>query len=373
VEGAEISVWFTTIDEADCHVVGTSEDGDAARAWVQRVNEIYAKRGKVVSKTSVSAVELGDVGIVMRDIVSTRQNIVLPGDYIYSADPHPPHVKSARFSYSGGAFRKTGLPAWQDYYVKCCMDQIIEKTGCKGPYKISIGNAPPHEYPWISDRVKYPSKESKSRITLPLEMMFDRDQRHDMIGVNKFAVVRHFALVYIRHQPVQGALALKSQELVATSFDGWISHFGKTTVRREKLKICTPTGQSVHYSLKDAVFQNRIEILQHHTKGSPDELRRWLAEHYRLGIIACDIGVAHQIIHDLRRNDDPIVHTVDYALVPYDEPVGVGFCYRVDDSQWASVCGRALTECSKSDRGDIVESLSEFKEKAAKIGMEVQL
>ena len=257
--------------------------------------------------------------------------------------------------------------------MKGCMERIVGKSGCKGPFSISIGNSPLHEYPWISDRVKYPSKNSKVRITQPLEIMFDREQRRDKIGVNKFAVVRNFALVYVRGHAAECALGLKAQESAASSFEEWISRFGEVTFHGDKLDVCTPTDQSAHYTLKDAVFQNRIEFWHHHARGSGAELSHWLEGNYRLGVIACDIGVAYQVVYDIRRADNPVANMVDFALVPYQEPVWAGFCYRVDDSEWASVCSEALLDCSKAREGLIAESLADYREEAGKIGVEVKL
>jgi hypothetical protein len=371
--GTEVSVWFQACDGVDYHVLGTSADGADARSWVDRVNAIYAKRDELKPAAGQAADRRRDLGIVIRDIVGKRNNIVLPGDYVLSAKPNPPRVGPARFSYPGSGFTKTGLPVWQEHYVRYCMDQVVERSGCKGPYRITIGNAPAHEYPWIGDRVKYPSKEFKARITQPLELMFDRTQRHDKIGVNSFAVVRNFAVMYVRKQPTQAALELRSQEPAASTFGKWVSRFSKVTVRGEKLDVCTPLDQSVHYSFKDAVFDGRIELGQHHSAGSLDELKRWIAEHRSRGVVACDIGVAYQIIHDMQRNGDSLASLVDFAIVPYNRPVDAGFCYRVDDPQWASVCGKALSACSESDRNDVAESLSEFREQAKTIGVEVKL
>jgi hypothetical protein len=369
-EGAELRLWYHAVDGEDWHLLGSIADVPSAQVWAERVNQVYTSRKHERSaglRTKLSG------SVVVRDIYTTRKNIVLPGDYIYSSLAKPPHVKPVDYEYAGGTFPKTGLPAWQDYYMKCCMDQIIEQTGSTNPYTISVGKPPVHDYLWIADKVKYPSVESSVRVTQPLELIFDRKFRHDKIGVIPFGQVEHFAVVFFKGQAVQQALRLKAEEQVAPTFEDWLQAVSETRVRQEKIRICAPQEQSVQYSLKDAVFQNRLEDEQIEPLGRIIEQARWLEEHHRLGLIACDIGVALQIIYHMRQNNMPGADSVELAYVPYEKTVQVGFCYREDDSEWASICANALRHCVEATDGEIAESVAEYARLGKEIGVTFNL
>src|SRR5262249_33426269 len=160
----------------------------------------------------------------------------------------------------------------------------IELTGDKGPYTISIRKPPSHDYLWIADKVKYPSAESTVRSTQPLELMFDRKHRREKIGIVPHSEVDLFAVVFFKGQDVQNALSIKPGEKAAPSFEAWLQNVSNARIEREKVLICTPQEHSVQYSLKDAVFENRLDDEQVEPLGRILEQARWLEEHRRVGL-----------------------------------------------------------------------------------------
>jgi hypothetical protein len=207
----------------------------------------------------------------------------------------------------------------------------------------------------------------------PLELIFDRESRHEKIGVVPHSEVDFFAVVFLKGQDVQKALSLKSEESVTSTFKAWLRAVSEKRIRKDKVLICTPQEQSVQYSLKDAVFENRLDDEQIQSRGTIVEQARWLEEHHRVGLIACDIGVALQIIHHMAQNNMPGADKVELAYVPYERTVLAGFCYRADDTEWASICATSLRQCVETKNAEVAESLAEYGKLGEKIGVRFKL
>ncbi len=368
-EGVEIIVRFKRGQQSEKHQLGLTRDEDSAVAWVKRVNKIYEnKRCRPVKfqgqptlhRTFVERIDeieatKSEVFHTIDEILATGKNIILPGEYLYSADDGVPPSE---------------LPKWQDYYVKRSIERLKEYSSFTGDIEIIRGNPPYHDYLWLAERIKYGRNEYNNRITQPLELMFDREPRREKIGVIPLGKVTNFALVYYRGQPPEALFQIQSGDLVAKSFQEWLKMLTEVAQKKERIIVCAPEDQSVYYSLKDAVFRGEIEDNQMEAFKRTSHLAQWLHNNVQKGIIACDIGVAHQIIHYLRRENFPGCEKTDFCHVPYEHPVTVGLCYRVDDPKWGELCALSLADCLTTQKSEIQESLAEAKIQAGKLGIE---
>ncbi len=339
--------------------LGSTQNRADAWAWVSRVNEIYEKR-KNDDIERIDGFRTGPFCTqpVIHDILNFKKDIILPGDYIYS-------------SSDGVAPRS--VPAWQKYYVSQSIRRLKDYAKFRGEIQTEQRQLVPHDYGWLSDRVRYSAETLDDRITQPLELIFDRKSRHDKVGVAPLGKAMHFGLIYLNDQTPQFSLALKAQELAFSSFGQLLSAVSETTLSGKRVVICTPTSHSVYDTVKNAVAKSLIPVEQTDDRMSIGSLAEWLWKHYEVGVIACDIGVAYQIIHYLRRERSPISNQVDFALVPYEQEIRIGLCYRVDDPKWGELCSLALYDTITSKDSQVQKSLWETADLARKIGIELPL
>jgi hypothetical protein len=341
--------------------LGMFSDYYDAEKWVSSVNVIYERRDEANRAVTENGFRLGKFCTqpAIYDIIQEQENIIQPDTYLYSSTNSP--IPQSGF-------------AWERSYVENSIQRLRDYTRFKGEIKIIKRDPVPHDYTWFSNFVRYRREDFEHRITQPLELIFDRRPRNESVGVIPIGRVERFALLYVKRRTVEAALNLRPQELVSATFAGWLSAIKETaTNRNSAVVVCTPTSQSVYYSVKNAVARCLIPSNQTDDRPTTGSLAEWLIKHYDTGVIACDIGVAYQIIFYLKQERELIANQLEMAFVPYENSIKVGLSYRVDDPKWGELNSLALHDTLNSTSDEVQQSLAETARRGRQIGMELDL
>lgn len=356
----EILVKFRRGSKVETLGLGLTPLRHVALAWVWSVNRIY-KRRDATSKARIEEFRLGRFATLpaVYDILKWREDIYSPGDYLFSAEENPvPHE----------------LPRWQSFYMQRSIARLKEFARFNEDIRIVPREVVPHDYSWLSNYVRYTKHFIDDRITQPLELIFDRERRHRDVGIIRLdAHVTNFALVYFKQRFAAEALKLKPQESVAPTFFAWLEAVRAGSSAGKRIVVCTPTNQSVYYSVMAAAAKGLIPARQYDDRQTIGSLAEWLDKYDDAGVIACDIGVAWQIIFYMRRERIRGAEHVDFALVPYEKIVPVGLAYRVDDPKWGELCSAGLYDTLTSRDDHVLESWADTRIRARKVGIEIAL
>jgi hypothetical protein len=340
------------------HFVGFIRDFLTAQKWVERVNAIYQQINNEKYERSIGRTTNYRDCPVVNDILKTRVNIVQPGAYQYSLLDQPPIED---------------LTDWEDAYVERCLDLLSKETGvARQTLTKSVNKITPHDYDWISDRVMYDS-DFEHRITQPLELIFNRQQRHDKIGVNNFCVVRSFALVYFKNSKIKDLLGLEDGKQM-TSFREFLNRF-KTISDKNNLLVCAPANQSVYYSFFDAHSIGLFDLYNHFSRRTDVySLAVWLWQNVNNGLVACDLGEVYALgkaVAEFQGNFNNQQTLLEHVKVPYENPISVGFCYRKDDRMWSEIERKSLIDIIEHPSTKVKNDFKAFRNRVAKIGVEV--
>ncbi len=357
-ENAELLIGlnFKRGSKVEHHVIGRVEDEDSAQAWVNRVNALYENKAH-----SVPDADYLRKSPIVHDIKATKVHRVLPGDYLLSIEGYPAPV-----------FK----PRWQEYYVErtifhlCQIPEIgISPEDISGVRSNEWLTPMEHRYPYLSERINYTANDFANRVTQPLELMFKRGPREGKIGIVPLAKAVDFAVVFIEGSPAAKALSLSNGAKPYNTYDNWLEclRTAKGLGGREIL-ICTFSDTSVDYVINDSILQSKNDLVgRKTTTSSTSSLGDWLLKFQ--GIIACDVGIAYQIQHYVRRETGS-GFGIGFSLIPYDIPVMVGEAYCVDDSLMGQLCAKAMQDCFETNCDDVLASLEETKRKVSALGME---
>ncbi len=324
-----------------------------AALWVQAVKDVYKKKKDQLEKRA-EGFRSGKWrnNPVVHDILSAKLNRVLPGDYLNSSKSYPIH-----------AYKEL----WQDKYVTLSLEYLKEETGFKDDIEIQWYTPPQHHYPYLVDKICYTRAGYDSRVTQPLEIMFNKGPREDKLGIFPLGIVSNFAIVYVNNYWPSNKMSLQPKSLMAENFTEFCRIITKTKYRNMNCFFCTQADTAVHYLLNDAIMKNLINSAQLMTASAIHTLGDWLIYHHANGVLVCDIGIAHQVINYLTKTH-PI--SVDYAFVPYDKPITVGEAFRKDDPLWGNICARALEDTLNSQDVDVKKSIAKTIRTAADIGIQ---
>lgn len=335
------------------HLLGFTKDIENANVWVGRVNKIYEnKRRRLEARQEgFRSNNFRDYPVVHDILVDGH--IVLRGDY-----------PNSRMGYPVPIYK----PHWQDYYVERSLLHLREETLFIGEIKTSWPNPPDHRYPHLADRVRYRPDEYSRRITQPLELIFDRGPRHDKIAVIPLAKATYFALVYVPGNAPESHCALKSEEFAGRRLEDFLANMSQPLSSGRRVVICTHSDTSVDYLLEDLEIAGRVEKGQKAAMPTIESLAFWMWKFYQDGIIACDVGIAYQLLHHWKSAGYPF--ELKFSFMYYDASVAVGEAYRRDDEKWGAICHRALMDCLQSQDSQIQESLNETKELIKPLGIQ---
>ena len=361
-ENAElvIGLSFKRGSKAERHVIGRVEDEDSAQAWVTRVNALYQNNAPIAKESNSEADYLREHPAV-HDIKSEKVHRVLPGDYLRSIEGYPAPV-----------FK----PRWQEYYVERTIYHLCQVPGMGISPEDIRGVRPDewltpieHRYLYLAERIDYAANDFANRITQPLELMFKKGPREDKIGIVPLARAVDFAVVFIEGSPAAEALLLKHGARPYETYDKWLECLTTATgLGGREILVCTPSDTSVEYMMNDSILQSKGGLFGRKASiPSISSLGDWLFKFQ--GIIACDVGIAYQVRHYIRRETGS-AFGIGISLIPYEIPVIVGEAYRADDQLMGRLCANAMKDCFETDREDILSSLEETKKRVSTLGME---
>ena len=357
------------------HFVGHVQDIEAAKSWVERVNIIYQERAicrNNISKNRKTGYR--DFPIV-NDILESGVNIVLPGVYQYSFERNTTE----------------GLTTWEKAYVTRCLDLLADKTGEKRErLTFEVRRPPKHNYKWLSTKVLYQHMDYGARITQPLELIFDHWQRRqEKIGVNPFSIIKQFALVYFENSIFGRIYGTGNRPI--EGFRNFLSRFNEAA-SSEKLLLGTPAGQSVHFAFNDAHLGGYFNTDEHlQDMNDVRSLAYWLCfEEYR-GVdvdnndyqrkaVVCDIGETKILLEEINKIGDSLRMKLTNepgmlikAMIPYEEPIPVGYCYRADDAMWPDIEKEGLLDIIDHPSQAVRSDFEAFRKRVKNIGIEIMI
>jgi len=313
------------------HLVGYVQNIRTAKIWVDSVNAVYKERMENRQKVSEGRETNFRDYPVINDILEKKVNIVLPGAY----------------QYSWGKLPSKKLSKWEEKFVERCMDLLARETSIsRSSLNVRVLDFMPHDYDWLSDRVFYDYDSFEDRITQPLELIFDRQHRHDKIGVNNFSFVISFALVYFKDSDFKKQIGGEHRGKITSTFREFLSLFQSIATTKNVI-LCAPYNQSVYYTFYDAHKQGLFNLYQYfHRRHDIESLAVWLWQHTNNGIVACDLGEVKPLIEAIgRQQGQQFKGLLEYVEVPYERPIPVGFCFRKDDEIWARIQEQSLKGC----------------------------
>jgi hypothetical protein len=346
-EGSDGLFLSYTSDEPRYRLLGFVSDVDSAHAWVQRVNQLYVSNDAAAPLPSPFA-----NSTVINDILRTRDIRVMPGDYLNSRidmDSIPPYH-----------------PEWQQQYVSLVVKHFRDRTGYTGPLTgcdLHEWLSPPaHRYRYLISRINYGRKNFDNRITLPLELIFDDDDRTDEIGIIPLGAATSVAVLYARN-----GLAKEARSVISSgpsSLRDFLSKFRTATRGLSRFALCSMTETAADYLLDDFVADNDLSFDQKDSMPTIDSLSQWLAEFQESGFLLLDIGVAYQV---RRRLLNKYRINTTMSRLPYPRSVPVGLAYRKDDPEWGVICHRALRDTFQPSSPAAKKSIAQARSDAQSV------
>lgn len=363
--GFGIRIWFRGRSGRTFHDIGVTEDPVQAKAWVDAVNQIYVRERSKSEEAAEHPFRLGKfrANPAIHDVLEKRENIILPGTYLYSEDPQPPN-----FPMSWREFREA-FP-FNACYVEQANQRLLAFAKVDFEIQNRILSPPSHDYSWLANRIRYRKKQFLDRVTQPLEIVFDREERREDVAVLQAGIVERFAVVYWKDRYPAQRLLLRPGEQIAASLGQWLEKINEADTADRRIVVLTPAYQSVDYSMQDAIAKRQLADSQRKPAPTVGVLADWLWAGANYCIVACDIGVAFQLLTYLRSEHGVDRKSVDIAFVPYERPISVGPCYRVDDPEWGLICNSALNYALRSSDPRVQEDLGDMRSRAARIGVE---
>ena len=360
-----IRIAYTTRSGLQYHNIGITDESEQAKiqavAWVDAVNKIYVSQDNKKKKmTENFCVGRFSSSPVIHDIIEQRKNIVLPGNYLYSRER-----RSLVYPTTWNAFKRK-FPFYAAYCT-FAIEQLQEFTKQFGPIDFICKQPPKHDFTWLSRCIDYNQENFEQRCTQPLELIFKCEERSKNIDVIPFSEVKRFAVLYWKKREPAKRLQLKPDDAIS-SFDEWIKCLSNTDAQQNRIFVATPGFQSVDYVVKDAIA-NQLLNYEQHMSGSELAVADYVFKNANNAIVACDIGVAYQILNLLQTQYGVAFSELGLSFVPYKKPVSVGFAYRVDDPDWGMICQRALSKAFSDSREEVQENLHAMKTQAENIGM----
>lgn len=349
-----LGIKFKRGTRIESHVFGRVGDQESAEVWIQRVNRVYEHLYSLKKNIAESRSGQFRNNPVIHDILATKEHHVLPGDYLRSKDGFPCPIYK---------------PEWQKYYVERSLYHLQDQTGKSTHDVKQIWMTPPeHSYPYLSDIIKYTERDFADRISQPLEFMFMRGSRSEKIGIIPLAKAEFFASVFLSETPVQKAMNLIDGEQSHKKFGDWLEEFYNASgFGGSMFLLSTLKDTAVDYMMNAVILHGGKKLKGRKTcNPSISTLAEWLTKFQ--GIIACDVGIAYQIQHQVR-NVASEGFRVGFSLVPYDEAVLVGEAYRVDDLQWGSICNLAIQDCFESQDEKVLKSIADTRKRVEGLSM----
>lgn len=351
---ALVRFWSIGPEGERVYELGTTSDAKSAENWVARVNQLYVDRSQLLSART-EGFRTGNFKHqpAVHDVLETRQTRVLPGAYTYCAED--------------GAAIPSRLEAWETFFCERQLSHLREHTGFNESIEIVPLTRVPHNYRWMERSVRYGHADFSDRVTQSLELIFDRQERHDKLGVIPFGAVDNFAVVYVEGSSAHKQLALAPHETVASSFSEWLERVSSTNGKNNRVLVCTPASHSIDYSVYNATVRGQLSPEQYESEIRPGSLANWLYDNDQRGVVVCDVGWAYEVARIFAAHHSNI--SVRHSLVPYEAPVRVGFCYRSDDPAWGKLVSEALVDCLTTDVQEVKESFQQFRLRALKVGI----
>jgi hypothetical protein len=209
-----------------------------------------------------------------------------------------------------------------------------------------------HQYRAIERRI------FKQRLALPFEMIFETTERQKTINVVSLGNAEYLSLVYFPGSAVQSALELQPDDVYNGYGNDWIDRIEAAEVR-----VCAPTDQAVDDLLTDAISGQRLTYRLKSEEQGIGKLLAWIADARMKGVIACDVGIAYQLIQAGKDRG------LQMTLVRYDDPLPVGLAYSNDDQEWGAFLKLKLRTQLQSPDSEVQESLAETKLRFSDLGM----
>lgn len=180
------------------------------------------------------------------------------------------------------------LPMWQVAMRTEVHDELRDiGSDVFGPTRLALRKvgAQEHQYRAIERRI------FQQRLALPFEMIFETSERQKTINVVSLGNAMYLSLVYFPGSAVQSALELRADEVYDGHGGDWIDR-----IEAAEIRVCAPTDQAVDDLLTDAISGQRLSYKLKSEEQGIVKLLRWISDARRDGVVACDVGIAYQLI-----------------------------------------------------------------------------
>jgi len=154
---------------------------------------------------------------------------------------------------------------------------------------------------------------------------------------------------------IESDLELRSEEVFAGHYRDWFERIEKLAIQ-----VCAPTHTAVDDLLTDAITDRLILRTNKDDENRVSKLVRWISSAGKRGVIACDTGVAFQILAEARKQGGHLGKLL-FARIRYEEPLAAGMAYIKEDEIWGEYLKSVMSEEFQSSDEEVQESLGEFR------------
>jgi hypothetical protein len=188
------------------------------------------------------------------------------------------------------------------------------------------------------------------KVALCLEfILLDTARASTNIDVIHLGNVERYALVWLSGGAFDASTSIHFE-------DGDVWSAGKTwfDFARDTVFVCGHAGTVANNMLETAIHEDLLESDRKTERERISELRDFLLERRRDGLVVCDVGVVWQL-----KSICPAETSLRYVLVDYETPIPAGLAFDGNDEHWRTLLGAAMTEIALSQDAEVLDSLCE--------------
>lgn len=208
-----------------------------------------------------------------------------------------------------------------------------------------------------------------STTPLPWEWIFLTKERRKQINIIQMGNVDCLCLVYVHGESVGTLLGFEDADgrtkegRYCSNYREWIQKLNDA-----ETLICAPTDQAPDHLLLDAIQSRLLPPTRLEEAATISNLLFWLRKNRNNGVVACDLGIASQMISVMGKNKSKTPADLRTVLVPYDAPVPVGIAYTSNDA-WGGYLEAVICDVLSSKDPEIIESVRDTISRSYDLGI----
>jgi hypothetical protein len=314
--------------------------GDARKILVDKLDSAY-----IPAITWDRAAKTDDLArsVVLHGAIDKCIIEAYPGDYLNSKQylSGDLDINNPRAYY----------PRWQQHLTQRVVADaraVADAMHLRHP-SLSVLPYQEHDYRNIEETIV------ARKVALPYEVIFQTPRRMMSLSILPFGSIEYFALIYAPGSMVESDLELRSEEVFRGRYDEWIER-----IERLQIRVCAPTHTAVDDLLTDAITERSMTRTRKDDENKISKLVRWISVNSFDAVIACDTGIAFQLLAAARKKGGKL-KDLRFARVRYDEPLPCGMPYVKQDEVWGGYLKRVISEEFRSPDDEVQTSLQDFR------------